>query len=100
MARLRHAVMQQNRGGFFQNQNPRCMLAIELEYSTSSKHILGGITNASLLGHIAVIIGSSVSIPKVRRIHAYACRLREVEKAHDDMFANVACSRMRSFSRC
>lgn len=91
MTHLRHAVMQQNDGRFFENRNPRCMLAIELEYSTSSKHILGGITNASLLGYMAVIIGSSISIPKVRRIHEYACRLREVEKAHVDMFANVAC---------
>jgi hypothetical protein len=42
--------------------------------------ILGGITNASF-----------------RRIYEYACRLRKVEKAQGDMFANVACFEEEEF---
>jgi len=91
LRRLRNEVTRQNHGGFYYNPNPRCLLAIELEYSTSSKHILGGITNASLLGFIGVMIGPAAYINKIQRICAYAAKLREIEKAHDDMFANIVC---------
>jgi hypothetical protein len=61
---LSDEVARQNHGGFYFNPNPRCMLAIELEYSTSSKHILGGITNARLPRAIGVIVGPQPSSPR------------------------------------
>lgn len=99
LLRLRNEVTRQNHGGFYYNPNPRCLLAVELEYETSSKHILGGITNASLLGFIGVVVGPAAHINKIQRICAYAARLREVEKAHDDMFANIACFPDEEFLR-
>jgi hypothetical protein len=89
--RLKQIISRQNHGGIYFNLNPRCLVAIEVEHRTSSKHILGGMTNASMLGFLGVVVGSSRHVAKVRRIHEYACRLKQVEKAHDDMFGNVAC---------
>jgi hypothetical protein len=89
--RLKQLIWRQNHGGVYYNPNPRCLVAIEVEHRTSSKHILGGITNASMLGMLAVVVGSNSHIAKVRRIHEYARKLKQVEKAHDDMFGNVAC---------
>jgi hypothetical protein len=89
--RLKQAVWRENHGGTFSNPNPRCLVAIEVEHRTSSKHILGGMTNASVLGLLGVVVGSSNHIAKVRRIHEYACKLKQVEKARDDMFGNVVC---------
>jgi hypothetical protein len=95
--RIHDVVMEQNNGNLFENPNPRCLIGIEVEYGTTSKHILGGITNASMLGRYAVIVGPSDNMKKIRRIHVYARKLIEVGKASRTMFGNVACLSQSEF---
>lgn len=74
----------------FKNFNPRCMLAIEVVFSGSSKHILGDITNASIMGLYGLVIANGKSFKKVKRIHKYLYAVRKLEKAPDQLFQNVA----------
>jgi hypothetical protein len=80
----------QNEGHFIHHKNPRCLLAIEVEFSGSSKHILGDIANASMIGLVGVVVGSRKNIEKIERVGRYVRRLRTVKKAPPDLFANVA----------
>jgi len=89
--RIIQDVERQNGVGFIFRENPRCLLAIEIEFSTSSKHILGGFTNASMMGLVGVVIGPEDKYAKIARIAKYAHKLKETGKAVDGLFLNVAC---------
>ena len=78
-----------SRGVSFENENPRCLLAIEIEFTGSSKHILGGITNASMMGLVGIVIGRSDNIAKIHRIQEYVRWLPQVRKAPMSLFGNV-----------
>jgi hypothetical protein len=62
------------------NPNPRCLLAIEIVFSGSSKHILGDIVNAGALGMYGIVVGNEVCMPKIRRIQQYLELLAELGK--------------------
>lgn len=70
------------------NPNPRCLLAIEVVYSGSSKHIMGDMLNASALGLYGLVVGHEARMQKIRRIGQYVERLAQLEKA-PPLFANL-----------
>ena len=81
------------------NKNPRCMLAIEIENSGSSKHMLGNIANVSILGSIGVVIPfNDKKLALCRRIKKYVTFATEVEKIKD-VFKNVLIIKKDKFLR-
>lgn len=70
------------------NQNPRCLLAIEVTFSGSSKHIMGDILNASALGLFGLVIGEERQRAKISRILVYLETLAQLEKL-PRLFQNV-----------
>lgn len=75
--------------GLKKNKNPRCALAIEVVYSGSSKHILGDITNASMMGLYGAVVPSQKMLSKTKRIFEYIKAIREAGKAPESLFRNV-----------
>ena len=75
--------------GLRQNGNPRCTLAIEVVYSGSSKHILGDITNASMMGLYGFVVASNSTFDRLQRIFEYTKVIKHVGKAPLDLFSNV-----------
>lgn len=63
------------------NINPRCFLAIEIENSGTSKHMLGNIANVSIIGSIGVVIPfNDRQLSNCKRIKEYVDFATEVKK--------------------
>ena len=99
IVRIIDIARQQSGGNFTANVNPRCLLAIEIEFSGSSKHILGDFTNASMMGFVGLVIGPSDEeyMNKIRRVSEYVRTLRVLEKTPSNLFTNVACMDVDEF---
>ncbi len=64
-----------------QNKNARCLIAIEIENTSTKKHIMGSIVNAASLGRIGIGIGySNEAFRAFLRIVNYLSFLKKVEK--------------------
>src|SRR5450755_4438601 len=62
------------------NPNPGCLLAIEVTYSGTSKHVMGDMLNAGALGLYGMVIGQDAQMAKIRRIESYVEVLNQLEK--------------------
>lgn len=73
------------------NDNPRCFIAIEVENSTEkdTKHLLGSITNASILGKVGILIvfNNKKGLENMKNYFKFA---KEHNKIKDHLFQNVA----------
>lgn len=79
------------------NENPRCFLAVEIENSGYSKHMLGNIANVSIIGSIGIVIPfNEDKISLCKRIKKYVTFATEVEKIKD-VFKNVLIIRKEKF---
>lgn len=74
--------------GLDANENPRCLIAIEVVFSGSAKHVLGDILNASTLGLFGLLVCSEDLIARVRRNLEYLKQLANVGKV-PPLFRNV-----------
>ncbi|HLK17202.1 MAG TPA: hypothetical protein VKT78_20530 [Fimbriimonadaceae bacterium] len=74
--------------GMDPNPNPRCLLAIEIVFNGSSKHIMGDMLNAGALGLYGIVVGAESEMAKIRRIGQYIAVLAQLEKL-PPMFRNV-----------
>jgi len=71
------------------NDLSRCYLAIEIEFSGSSKHIMGGIINAASSGSIGIVIGNKKTTEKIKRIYKYIIRLENYERVKTNYLSNL-----------
>ena len=80
------------------NENPRCLLAIEIVYSGSAKHMLGDLLNASALGLYGLVVCHEGVLAKVQRNREYATQLASVGKL-PALFRNVRVVSFSEFTR-
>lgn len=63
------------------NTNPRCFIAVEIERSGSSKHLLGDLVNAASLGKVGIVVAwNDEVLRKFMRILEYFSFLRETKR--------------------
>ena len=58
----------------------RCYLAIEIEHSGSSKHIMGDIINVCASGSLGILVVNNKNYEKANRIYKYLNRLIDFER--------------------
>jgi hypothetical protein len=73
------------------NPNPRCFIAIEVENSTAHdvKHLLGSITNCSLLAKIGIVVVFDDYLKYAERLIGYLAFVKRVKKTNKELFRNV-----------
>ena len=71
------------------NSYSRCFMAIEIEFSGTSKHILGSMINASVTGSIGIIITNQSKYEVTNRLFNYFLRLESLERMSLNTLGNL-----------
>lgn len=71
------------------NANPRCLLAIEVVFSGTSKHILGDMLNASAIGLYGIVVCSQEMLSRAKRNREYLIKLADLGKLQLLPFQNI-----------
>ena len=71
------------------NKHSRCFLAIEIDFSGSSKHLMGSIINSTVSGSIGIIITKEEKKKKTERICNYIMRLEGLGALEVNMLRNL-----------
>ena len=71
------------------NSYSRCFAAIEIEFSGTSKHILGSMINASVTGSVGIIITNKTKYEVTNRIFNYFLRLESLERMKLNTLGNI-----------
>ena len=75
---------------FEYNRNPRCLIAIEIETSGTRKHLIGDITNASILGRVGIIVPTNEkNYDAFKRIMNYLEFAQVNGKMSGNVFRNI-----------
>ena len=74
--------------GLIPNPNPRCLVAVEVVFSGSAKHVLGDILNASVLGRYGLVVCHPSKLARAKRNREYLASLANVGKL-PKLFRNV-----------
>jgi hypothetical protein len=82
------------------NNNPRCLLAIEIENSGSSKHMIGNIANVAIIGSMGIVIPFNhkklLLCRRIKNYIQYVTRVKKIEK----VFQNVLIVEKDKFLEC
>jgi hypothetical protein len=75
---------------FDYGNNPRCLIAIEIESSGSTKHLIGDIINASIIGKLGLIVPTNdKNFERFDRIMKYLKFAQNVGKMNNLEFRNI-----------
>jgi len=83
----------------FINENPRCLLAIEIEGSQKGKHMRGYIINTSILGYIGIVVVNEKLLDDAKKVKEYLDGAFKHGKIKEKVTKNLALFKYEDFKQ-